>query len=1598
MDEEKDLLQEVDIQMAETEEIKSKPATVSDAEDTVGFSETFSEVTPTETMEYIIVGEPEEMIIDVDEVFVGGNGVVMPDHTHRTEQIDELDETLNKLGSVAEKVGNEYIYYDQYSGRGGYAEFRQWKDTNPQAENRLGYFVSLVNHNNNECIEICNTSNDVYGVVVSNSGFCGLQHGNYNLLDQESTNRANNTSYAKVCLLGTAMVRVSSSDKWNKIGVGDFVVPDEDGCAKKSDNGIGFKVAMKETAGTGDNGWYKVFISLVPQNDNVARVMKKLEETNKGLGELKLQIGDLDDKVDANISISGRFDDLEDYIKEEVNTQLEIAQKTSDEAKEVTEAAKAAMENMATKYTEAMNEIEMEISKANDALGQINDYDLETIVKYKDNIASFFTSADENEVTIGTVLRTKEDVAMVKQSSRELQNLVCHVDTYSVGNQSPTHGLSFDEAQGALGAFEYIYVPISDHWECSYIYNCTPTIDANEYWFEINLVKYAFKPSASLVGELLTYNDDTKQLTIKDTKVELYVITKVSDGMVELIFESEKEIHFEVNTETSVGKSYVWDNSGENQNEFWWYEGLSVIHSETVPSKDSKYELWYCHNGISDPENLAKYIYEPGTLYKKTGLDDNILWIAVATINDKNSRIMSFVNQTADSISSTITNVAENVSTIQQEVDEINMLVKEGNNLTEINQTAENIRLGAYEAGGGSSELELLLSGLRSTAVGTSSVWVCEILGSTPAGPYYDNEPSWNGSGFVFSGEPSLTYEIGYCCKGEKQNTYYKITNGGYEVYTNGNTAIASLNTRVTDTAAEVESWTQFETELSDTISKRTETSTADASELIAMVLGEFVHKTESVVTPTEEQLNVLSQGIRYIDKPDWDEIDKKFVGQTQNANGVYCIDKSEQCYYELTLDDNGNIIGYSKYELKSSQYASVVQKVEKGKSYIGLVAENDESMGSIVARTINDKSEILIEADKIGINGTAIFRDNLRNDTTTISGDYIKTGVLTSNNYDGPVTYSLYGMTISSKVMSNPPVDPIFTFTGGQTEYFDPEEGFVDVADMNVWYMGMDLPLPAFSDCYCIYENKIYPIQITSYTSKTNHKFYFCEPIDILAGVTLEVYDYKPICWIIDKGGADDVIYYVVANKGESYDLHQFTDSFHYYDYCSELSVGTELEEFTTLSGTYEKNGYIICTTYFDSTPAEVDCVNNGTKFDLNVGTIYSKNFTLDKDGNVSMSGKITATSGYIGDEESGFVIKPYHWRWTWKPTLSKSGKLKKGQYYLPYDGKYYSFALETEVSSESDDVCIEKVEGGNPLCYLRLWSKSETSELELKITQDPPTENVCVDLDEWEFKTFDYYMGSGQHSLEGDNGKGKGSPGVFVSTVGIGMGHGRFWVNNTGSDMQIAGTRFNYITEFTGDKGTDDAYEVTALGIGVSGDPTAISFGRYTDLGNYHYSSMAILPTTTGRNSLIEVWAPMDMNGYTISNNSDSRLKTNIATPNLNALDLLNKVELKSFDWIESGDHVDVGMIAQQLETVLPSLVTTNERTGLKGIAFTELIPYLIKAVQELSEIVNPQASLMSLDEEPISDTHWVDDMTEEEKQHYVELSKPLVFTSGN
>lgn len=132
------------------------------------------------------------------------------------------------------------------------------------------------------------------------------------------------------------------------------------------------------------------------------------------------------------------------------------------------------------------------------------------------------------------------------------------------------------------------------------------------------------------------------------------------------------------------------------------------------------------------------------------------------------------------------------------------------------------------------------------------------------------------------------------------------------------------------------------------------------------------------------------------------------------------------------------------------------------------------------------------------------------------------------------------------------------------------------------------------------------------------------------------------------------------------------------------------------------------------------------------------------------------------------------------------------------------------------------------------------------------------------------------------------------------------------------------------------------------------------------------------------VSCYTTLNMQGNSITNQSDARLKDNIQPAQLSALQVLNAIQLMSFDWLTTGGHEQLGMIAQQLLEVEPSLVHTDPDTGLLSVKTTAFIPYLIKAVQELTSMVQDTARSRSAANS--SAGVWADPYTPAEKAEAV------------
>lgn len=87
--------------------------------------------------------------------------------------------------------------------------------------------------------------------------------------------------------------------------------------------------------------------------------------------------------------------------------------------------------------------------------------------------------------------------------------------------------------------------------------------------------------------------------------------------------------------------------------------------------------------------------------------------------------------------------------------------------------------------------------------------------------------------------------------------------------------------------------------------------------------------------------------------------------------------------------------------------------------------------------------------------------------------------------------------------------------------------------------------------------------------------------------------------------------------------------------------------------------------------------------------------------------------------------------------------------------------------------------------------------------------------------------------------------------------------------------------------------------------------------------------------------------MSATVFSATSDINTKTNIIQV-INAIETIQQLKGVSFDWKDTGKH-SYGVIAQEIEAVLPDIVHTND-LNVKSVDYNAILAFLIESIKEL------------------------------------------------
>ena len=183
---------------------------------------------------------------------------------------------------------------------------------------------------------------------------------------------------------------------------------------------------------------------------------------------------------------------------------------------------------------------------------------------------------------------------------------------------------------------------------------------------------------------------------------------------------------------------------------------------------------------------------------------------------------------------------------------------------------------------------------------------------------------------------------------------------------------------------------------------------------------------------------------------------------------------------------------------------------------------------------------------------------------------------------------------------------------------------------------------------------------------------------------------------------------------------------------------------------------------------------------------------------------------------------------------------------------------------------------------------------------------------------------------------------------------------INISGSTVQTGSIS---ATSFTGSLFGTASYAIQAL---------TASFAQTASFVTHLNQNVVISGSTTITGSLgvgttgSAVVGRIDAaNDVVAFSTSDENLKKNIK-PIKNAIEKIEQIGGYTFDWKKDKKNIhgfsgkDVGVIAQEIEAVLPEVVVTREN-GYKAVRYEKIIPLLIEAIKEQQNKINELENLL-------------------------------------
>lgn len=359
------------------------------------------------------LGEDNE---DLNHAFLYGRD---RPNQHPITAIEGLRQELDKIESL------QTVYSDKKQ----HANYYMWYDKNPSGQNRDGFFVRIyTNDDAMQTIKKCNSETDVFGVTVANAGFVGGQE---YIKAEDGKKTSRDSSYGLVVTSGIVNVRCESN-----IAVGDYVVPNDDGMAKKSNGKYGYLVTfIKDIHGVD----YATISLAAPSTfaqylaDNVDNLSGRMTNTER------------------NIASVGNT----------ANTAYKLAQQTKDTTEINIDVVKKAVAEIIDKTEDnetIVNNIQNNLSSLKQSVAQAKEQ-ASVAKKYAETIREDAVKEANNALV---------EAKKVNDDIKAYKKIVANIDKYTVGEHSQAYGLTHDQAKQVL-EIGMVYVPTVGRDENGYI-------------------------------------------------------------------------------------------------------------------------------------------------------------------------------------------------------------------------------------------------------------------------------------------------------------------------------------------------------------------------------------------------------------------------------------------------------------------------------------------------------------------------------------------------------------------------------------------------------------------------------------------------------------------------------------------------------------------------------------------------------------------------------------------------------------------------------------------------------------------------------------------------------------------------------------------------------------------------------------------------------------------------------------------------------------------------------------------------------------------------------------------------------------------------